>query len=98
MKVTGFTFIRNAQKYDFPVLESIKSILPVCGDFIIMVGNSEDKTLELIQSIDSKKIKIFPSIWDDNQRIGGKVLAEETNKAISKIESDTDLGILHSSG
>jgi hypothetical protein len=90
MKVTGFSFIRNALKYDFPVLESITSILPVCDEFIIMVGNSDDETLKLVQSINSEKIKIFPSVWDDTKRTGGKVLAEETNKAISKIASDTD--------
>ena len=29
MKVTGFSFIRNAIKYQYPVKESILSILPL---------------------------------------------------------------------
>ena len=52
MKVTGFTFIRNAVKYDYPVVEAIKSILPICDDFVVAVGNSVDNTLDLIRNID----------------------------------------------
>ncbi len=90
MKVTGFTFIRNALKYDYPVVESIQSILPVCDHFIVAVGKSEDDTLNLIRNIDKKKIKIIETIWNDNLREGGYVLAEETNKALKAIPDDTD--------
>lgn len=90
MKVTGFTFIRNAVKYDFPVIASITSILPVCTDFVVVVGKSDDDTLSLLRSIPSTKIRIIESEWDDNLREGGKVLAVETNKALSAIDPDTD--------
>ena len=90
MKVSGFSFVRNAVKFDYPVVESINSILPVCDEFVIAVGDCNDGTIELIQSINSNKIKIVPTIWDDSLREGGKVLADETNKAFSKIASDSD--------
>lgn len=90
MKVTGFTFIRNAIKYDYPVVEAIRSVLPLCDDFVVAVGRSEDATLELIQSIDPGKIKILETVWDDSIREGGRVLAEETNKAFRAIAADTD--------
>jgi len=88
MKVCGFTIIRNAVKYDYPVVEAITSILPVCDKFIVLVGNSDDNTLELIQSIDSEKIIIQHSTWDDSLREGGRVLAIETDKAKTFIPSD----------
>ncbi len=90
MKVSGFTFIRNAVKYDYPVLESIKSILPICDEFIVAIGNSEDNTQELIESINSNKIKIIKTIWDDSLREGGRVLAVETDKAFNAISHDSD--------
>jgi hypothetical protein len=90
MKVTGFTIIRNALKYDYPVVEAITSILSVCDEFIVAVGNSEDETLQLIRSIDSPKIKIIETVWDDNLRQGGQVLAIETNKAFDAVSADTD--------
>ena len=59
MKVAGFTIIRNAIKFDYPVVEAITSILPICDEFVVAVGNSDDETLQLIKQIDSPKIKIF---------------------------------------
>ncbi len=90
MKVTGFTIIRNALKYDYPVVEAINSILPICDEFVVAVGNSDDTTLNLIKSINSSKIKIIETIWDDSLRKGGQVLAIETNKAFDAISNDTD--------
>ena len=90
MKVTGFTFIRNALTYDYPIQEAILSILPICDEFVVAVGRSEDATLALIQGIDSKKIRIVETVWDDRLRVGGKVLAEETNKAFAAITADSD--------
>ncbi|RLD68479.1 MAG: glycosyltransferase family 2 protein [Bacteroidetes bacterium] len=90
MKVSGFSFIRNAQKYDFPIFEAINSILPICDDFYIAVGKSEDNTLELIKKIAPDKIKIIETVWDDSLREGGKVLAVETNKAFQAIAKDSD--------
>ena len=90
MKVCGFSFVRNAIEFDYPVVESIKSVLPLCDLFIISVGNSKDDTLQLIQSIDSPKIKIIESVWDDSIRKGGKVLAVETNKAFQEIPPEYD--------
>ncbi len=90
MKVCGFTFIRNAIKFDYPVKESILSILSICDKFVVAVGNSEDSTLDLIRSIDPKKIEIVETVWDDSLREGGRVLAVETDKAFQAIGSEFD--------
>ncbi len=90
MKVVGFTFIRNAIKYDYPIVEAILSILPLCDQVVVAVGASEDETLSLIQNIPSGKIRIIETVWDDHLREGGRVLAEETNKAYDAIDPDAD--------
>lgn len=90
MKVSGFTFIRNAIKYDYPVVEAITSILPLCDEFLVAVGNSEDSTRELIKGIGSPKIRIIDTVWDDCLRQGGRVLAVETDKAFDALSPDSD--------
>jgi hypothetical protein len=90
MKVTGFSFIRNAVKYDYPIVEAIQSILPLCDDFVLAVGNSDDKTLQLIEAIQSPKIKIIHTVWDDSMRKNGRVLAEQTNIAMDNIPGNSD--------
>lgn len=89
MKVSGFTFIRNAILLDYPVEASIRSILPLCDEVVVAVGNSTDDTLALIQSIDPK-VKVIESIWDDSLRANGAVLAVETDKALAAISPDSD--------
>lgn len=90
MKIAGFTFVRNAIKFDYPIIEAITSILPICDEVVVAVGNSEDDTLGLIKSINSPKIKIIETIWDDSLREGGRVLAVETDKALAAVSPDVD--------
>jgi hypothetical protein len=85
MFVSGFTFIRNAVRFDFPVVEAIGSVLPLCDEFVVAVGKSDDGTLELIQQIGSPKIRIVETVWDESLRDGGAVYAHETNKALRAI-------------
>jgi len=72
------------------VVEAITSILPLCDEFIVCVGNSDDGTEDLIKSIPSDKIKIVRSVWNDSLREGGRVLAVETNKAFDAVAPDSD--------
>jgi hypothetical protein len=90
MKIAGFTFIRNAVKNDYAIVEAITSILPICDEFVVAVGASEDETLALIQSIPSDKIKIVETVWDDTKREGGATFALETDKALQAISKDID--------
>jgi hypothetical protein len=90
MKVSGFTFVKNAVKYGYPVVESITSILPIVDEMVVNLGDSEDETNELIASIGSDKIKIIHSVWDSNLKEGGRVLAVETDKAMDATASDAD--------
>jgi hypothetical protein len=90
MKVAGFTFIRNAVVNDYPIVEAITSILPLCDEFIVALGKSEDTTDELIKSIISPKIKIIYTDWDISLKEGGRVFAAETDKAMAAISPDAD--------
>ena len=90
MHVTGFTFIRNAVKFDYPIVEAITSILPICDEFVVAVGKGEDETLRLIQEIAPQKIRIIETIWDESLRKGGVVYAKETDKAFQAIAAYSD--------
>jgi glycosyltransferase involved in cell wall biosynthesis len=90
MKVSGVTIIRNAINNDYPVIESIKSILPLVDEFVVLVGDCSDETEEMIKQIQSPKIRIEHSTWDLSLRTGGTVLAVETNKVLDLVTADTD--------
>jgi hypothetical protein len=88
MKVSGATFVRNAVRFGYPVIESINSILPVCDEFIVNVGESDDDTLGLIESIGDPRLRIIRSTWDESQRTGGRILSEQTDIALGECTGD----------
>lgn len=90
MFVSGFTIARNVVRADYPLKEAVFSILPLCDEFIIAVGKSDDETLAFVKSFNDPKIKIIETVWDDSLRIGGRVLAQETNKAKAAVNPKAD--------
>jgi hypothetical protein len=90
MKISGFTFTRNVSKLYYPIKESILSILPICDEFIIVLGkgDDDDNTRELVESINSPKIKIVETEWDTEKYPNGTENAHQTDIAISHCSGD----------
>ena len=44
MKLSGYTYVRNGIQLDYPFVESIKSVLPICDEFIVVLGDSHDSS------------------------------------------------------
>lgn len=85
MKISGFSYVRNGFDYGVPFIESIRSVLPICNEFVVAVGDSNDGTKEAIEAINDDKIKIIDTVWDMNLREGGKIFAQQTNTALDAI-------------
>ena len=77
MKISAFTFIKDGQILGYPFIQSIESILPIVDEFVINVGESEDDTLSLIESISSSKIRIIKSKWNDSMKNRGYVYGQQ---------------------
>jgi len=86
--VSGVSFVRNGVMYDYPFVESISSILPLCDECVIAVGDSTDDTRARIEEIHSPTIRIIDTTWDERLREGGRVLAHQTNVALQHIKGD----------
>ncbi len=86
--ISGFTFCRNAVIFDYPVVESIRSILPIVDEYVVTVGRSDDGTLDLIHSIGSPKIRVIETDWDENLRRDGLIFSQQTNLALGHCKGD----------
>lgn len=86
--ISGFTVIRNARLMGYPVLESIRSLLPLVDEMVIGVGQSDDDTKAMIASLESPKIRVFDSFWDTQRTKGGLILSEKTNEALAQCQND----------
>jgi len=83
MTTSGFTMVRNATKYYYPVKQAIASILPLVDEFVEPLGVSDpdDRTFEEIQSIGSDKIKIIHTVWGLEKYPRGMEHAHQTDIA-----------------
>jgi len=90
MKISGFTFIKNGTKLYIPLREAIESVLPICDEFIVAMGDNDedDFTEEEIRKIDSDKIKIVRTTWDREAYPKNTVFARETDKALDECTGD----------
>jgi glycosyltransferase involved in cell wall biosynthesis len=77
MKVSGFTFVRNAISNGYPLRESILSLLPIVDEYVIAIGDSDDTTEELIESINSPKIKVIQTTWNPRMQDRGFVYGQQ---------------------
>ena len=88
VSISGFTFCRNAVAFDYPIVESIRSILPIVDEYVVNVGRCDDGTLDLIRSIGDPKIRIFETEWDETLRRDGIIFSQQTNLALARCKGD----------
>ena len=88
MKVSCFTFLRNAHILGYPFIESIRSALPLCDEYVVNVGDGDDDTLEMVQAIDSPKIRIIRSRWNEKMRTKGYVYGQQKCVALFNCTGD----------
>jgi glycosyltransferase involved in cell wall biosynthesis len=75
--ISGFTFIRNGVELGFPFEASIRSLLPLVDEFVVVVGQSNDDTLARIHAIGSPKIRVIETLWNERMADRGCVYAQQ---------------------
>lgn len=95
MKVSGFTLVRNGTRFDYPYLESLRSLLPLVDELVVNVGTGEDDTLERVRRFaeaeGSGRVVVFESRWpmdDPEKKRSGIILSEQTNLALDRCTGD----------
>jgi len=90
MKISGFSFVRNGTKLYYPLRESLESMLPICEEIVIAVGNcdEDDTSRDEIMSIGSDKIRIIDTVWDEKYMQRGAIHAIQTDIAMKECKGD----------
>ncbi len=88
MKISGFSFVKNALKLYYPVVEAILSALPLVDEFVIACGDSDDGTTDEIRAIGDPKVKIIETVWDPKDFVHGASNAVQSNIALDACTGD----------
>jgi len=88
--ISGFTIVKNAVDLGYPFIESIRSALSICDEFIISEGYSSDRTWEGVEALARRfpdKIRVRRDRWADTPD-DGVVIARVSNLALSECTSE----------
>lgn len=90
-RTSGFTLVRNAVKLDYPFREAVLSILPLCDELVINVGDSDDGTRELCERLvleSEGRIRLVHSVWTREAQSGGYQLKAQSDRALAECRGD----------
>ncbi len=90
MKISGFTMVKNADKLYYPISAVIESVLPLVDEFVVALGDCDvdDKTMEIIEKINSPKVRIVHTVWDLKKYPNGMENARQTDLAKNHCHGD----------
>lgn len=90
MKISGFTFVKNATKLYIPAKQAIASALPLVDEFVVALGDNDenDQTRAEIESLNSTKIKIIDTVWDTENYAKNTIFAQQTDIAKAHCTGD----------
>lgn len=86
--VSGFSIVRNASIYDYPVEVALQSVLPLVTELHVNVGKSDDDTLERVRSVGDPRVHIHEADWGDPKGRGTRDLGEQTNRVMAECSHD----------
>jgi hypothetical protein len=94
-KISGFSLIRNGLKFDYPFLESWRSLLPIVDELVLNIGVSDDESLQVAKKFaleeGGEKVRIIETVWplnDPEKKKSGLILSEQTNIALDACQYD----------
>jgi hypothetical protein len=88
VRISGFSFARNAVVLDYPLREALLSALPVVDELVVVIapGDPADDTRGLVESIGDPRIRIIDAIWDESRL--HLAYSDLTNVALEACDGD----------
>jgi len=77
--VSGLTIIRNGVRLNYPFIEAIRSALPICDEYVVVAGDSDDETLEHLAMLDDDRVRVIHTEWSPLVNPRKYLLAQQTN-------------------
>lgn len=84
-RLSVFTTLKNGVTLGYPFVESILSLLPICDEYIVLEGHSDDDTLRWLERLRDRfpdKIKIHRFPWPQGLE-GGSSIAWMQDRALN---------------
>lgn len=82
--VSGFTILRSTTGYDYPIGESLRSLLPLVDDVVVVTHRGDTAAREAVAALGYARLQIVETDWNADPAVRGLVLARQTNIALDR--------------
>jgi hypothetical protein len=86
-RLSGCTIVRSAPGYDYPVAESLRSLLPLVDELVVVAQHGDLAALDAVRAVGDSRLRIVETEWDDGPAVRGEALARQTNIALGGCRS-----------
>ncbi len=83
-RVSGCTIIRSSAEFDYPLAESIRSLLPLVEEVVVVAQRGDVRAREMVGAVQDARVTIVETDWDEGASGRGLVLARQTNIALER--------------
>jgi hypothetical protein len=80
--LSGCSIVRDARRYDYPIVESLRSLLPLVAEVVVAVHRDDQTTRDLLTGLGVPCLRLVETDWDVGPSGGGATLARQTNAAL----------------
>jgi hypothetical protein len=84
LRVSGFTILRSAPGYDYPIGESLRSLLPLVDELVVVTHRGDTASRASIAAVGDDRIEVVETDWNECPAVRGHVLARQTNTALDR--------------
>ena len=83
-RVSGFSIVRAARELDYPVVESLRSLLPLVEELVVVTHHGDEGTRGMLDSLGDARLVVVETDWNDAPHEGGRTLARQTNVGLAR--------------
>ncbi len=81
--VSGFTILRAVPGYEYPIGESLRSMLPLVRE-VVVVAQAGDPALAAVHALADPRITFVETDWNEGPTARGLTLARQTNHGLAR--------------
>ena len=82
--VSGFTILRSAAGYDYPIGEALRSLLPLVNEVVVVTQRGDAAAVDAIAAVDDPRVEVVETEWSEGPAVRGLALARQTNIALER--------------
>jgi glycosyltransferase involved in cell wall biosynthesis len=82
--VSGFTILRSVAGFDYPIGESLRSLLPLVDEIVVVTHRGDTAAREAIHALGDARLDVVETDWNEGPSVRGLALARQTNIALER--------------